>query len=236
MLVGAIQNPNMNLEFHSTIKNLLLDCVLYFWYIPQVTTIIRLIIIEVRSWLYSAKIFAELELRVWSSFLLYASPNTSPSPHLQKELSCMHPCHTWNLRLGNPCEVVSPNFHALNGWDCTDWPQVTWDLGLGSPCEPAYECAYHESGRHQNGNEICEGNQLEVSWSHLRSSSLTALRSRDTSCASIARGSKSVTKKWNVEEPRFSSSFESITPAPRIMVISITQKIRQTIACILVMF
>jgi hypothetical protein len=23
-----------------------------------------------------------------------------------------------------------PNFHALNGWDCTNWSQVTWDLGL----------------------------------------------------------------------------------------------------------
>ena len=34
---------------------------------------------------------------------------------------------TWD-----PCEVVSPNFHALNGWDRTDWPQVTWDLGHGT--------------------------------------------------------------------------------------------------------
>jgi hypothetical protein len=34
------------------------------------------------------------------------------------------------------CEVVSPNFHALNGQDSTDWPQVSWDLGLETPCEP----------------------------------------------------------------------------------------------------
>ena len=31
------------------------------------------------------------------------------------------------LRLRNACEMVNPNFHALNGWDCMDWPQVTWD-------------------------------------------------------------------------------------------------------------
>lgn len=30
------------------------------------------------------------------------------------------------------CEVISPNFHALNGCDCMDWPQVTRDLGLGT--------------------------------------------------------------------------------------------------------
>ena len=37
-----------------------------------------------------------------------------------------------DLGLGTPCEVVSPNFHDLNGWNYTDWPQVTWDM-----CEPA---------------------------------------------------------------------------------------------------
>ena len=29
------------------------------------------------------------------------------------------------------CEVISANFHVLNGWDCMDWPQVTW-----ASCEP----------------------------------------------------------------------------------------------------
>ena len=66
-------------------------------------------------------------LRVESSFLLDPTLNTSPKPHLQKVLWCRHPCHTWDLELGTPYEVVSPNFHALNGWDCTDWPQVTRD-------------------------------------------------------------------------------------------------------------
>ena len=39
--------------------------------------------------------------------------------------------------IGTLCEVVSPNFHALNGWDCTDWPQVTHDIELGTLCEVA---------------------------------------------------------------------------------------------------
>ena len=41
--------------------------------------------------------------------------NTTSEPHLQKVLPCEHPCHTWDLRLGTMCEVVSPNFHNLNG-------------------------------------------------------------------------------------------------------------------------
>ena len=32
-----------------------------------------------------------------------------------------------------PCGVISPNFHALNGWDYMDWPQVIWDLIWTSP-------------------------------------------------------------------------------------------------------
>ena len=66
-----------------------------------------------------------LELR--DGFLLNPSLNTSPKPHLQRMLPCSHPCHSWDLGLGNLCEVVSPNFHALNDRDCTDWPQVTWE-------------------------------------------------------------------------------------------------------------
>ena len=47
------------------------------------------------------------------------------------------------LRLGTPWEVVSPNFHALNGWDCTDRPQVTWDLGLQNPLSSGPKLACH---------------------------------------------------------------------------------------------
>jgi hypothetical protein len=48
--------------------------------------------------------------------------------------SCKLTPHTWDLRLGAMCEVVSPTFHALNGWDSTNWPQAncsrqTGDLG-----------------------------------------------------------------------------------------------------------
>ena len=43
-------------------------------------------------------------------------------------LPCRHPLHTWDL-----CGVASPNIHALNGWDCIDWPQVTWGLRTWKP-------------------------------------------------------------------------------------------------------
>ena len=33
--------------------------------------------------------------------------------------------------------MVSPNSHALNGWDCMNQPQVTQDLGLRTMCEAA---------------------------------------------------------------------------------------------------
>ena len=47
--------------------------------------------------------------------------NTSPKPHSKKTIPCRYPCYTWDLRFGTPREVVSPNFHVLNGWDYTDW-------------------------------------------------------------------------------------------------------------------
>ena len=56
-----------------------------------------------------------LVLRVGTTFLLGPTLNTSPEPHLQKVLPCGHPCHTWDLGLGTPCEVASPTFYALNG-------------------------------------------------------------------------------------------------------------------------
>ena len=103
---------------------------------PQLTTKIWLNIIQVKSWLYYAQIFAQLGLSVGCSFWLNPTRNTSPKPHLQKVLPCRHPCHCWDLGLGTLCEMVSPNFHALNGWDCMDWSLVIWDLVLGTLCEP----------------------------------------------------------------------------------------------------
>ena len=61
-----------------------------------------------------------LVLRVGSSFLLNPTLNTSPKPHPRKVLPCKHPCHTSDLGLGTPCEVVRPNFHVINGWGYTD--------------------------------------------------------------------------------------------------------------------
>ena len=54
-------------------------------------------------------------LRVGSSFLLDPTLNMSAKHHLAKVLPCRHSCHTWDLGLGTLCEVVSPNFHILNG-------------------------------------------------------------------------------------------------------------------------
>ena len=104
----------------------------------KVITWLWLNIIGVRSWLFYAKIFARLGLRVGSSFLLKLIRNTSPKPRLQKVLPCRHPCHSWDLGLGTPCEVWSPNLHALNSWDWMDWPHVTWDVGLGTSCDPGF--------------------------------------------------------------------------------------------------
>ena len=74
-----------------------------------------LTIIEGRSSLFYAKLFVGLMLGVGSSFLLNPTLDTSAKSHLQKVLSYRHPCHTWNLGLGTTCEMVSPNFHPLNG-------------------------------------------------------------------------------------------------------------------------
>ena len=100
---------------------------------PQETIRIRLIIIEVGSWLFYAQNILGTCIESSSSFLLNPTLNTSPKPHLQKVLPCRHPCHTWDLGLGILWKAVKSqlSFNVLNGWDCTDWPQVTWDLG---PC------------------------------------------------------------------------------------------------------
>ena len=65
--------------------------------------------------LICVKKISGLVLRVGLSKKLDPTLNTSPEPHLQQVLLCRHPCHNWDLGLGTPCEVVSHNFHALNG-------------------------------------------------------------------------------------------------------------------------
>jgi hypothetical protein len=49
------------------------------------------------------------------SVLLNPTLNTSHELHLQKVLLYGHLYHAWDLGPGTLCEVVSPNFHALNG-------------------------------------------------------------------------------------------------------------------------
>ena len=58
---------------------------------PKENTCIILIIIKLD--IYSR----DLELRVESSFLLDPTLNTSPKSHVQKVLSCRHPCHIWDI-------------------------------------------------------------------------------------------------------------------------------------------
>ena len=97
---------------------------------PQETIKIWYIIIKVGSCLFYAKLFMVLVLRVGSSFLLDPTLHTSPKPHLQKNVAMWVSLSYLGLRTWDPtCTVVSPNCHALNGGDYTDWPQVTWDLG-----------------------------------------------------------------------------------------------------------
>ena len=103
----------------------------------QGTIKIRLINIEVGSGLIYAEVFAGLGLRVGSSFLARPHSQHKSQASSSNVLSCRHPCHSWDWGFGVPCEVVSSNFHVLDGWDCTDRPQETWDLGLGTSCELA---------------------------------------------------------------------------------------------------
>jgi hypothetical protein len=108
---------------------------------PQETIQKWLMMIKVRSWLFWAKTCAWVVLRVGSSFLLDPLSTQVPSLNLQKVLPCRHPCHTWDLGLGTMCEMLSPSFQAINGWDCMDWPQVTWDtMWTGPKLWNTYQC------------------------------------------------------------------------------------------------
>ena len=95
---------------------------------PQETNKIWFIFIKVGIWLFYAKKL-KLILSTGSWFFLDPTLITCPKSYLQKVLPCRHSCHIWDLRLGSPCEMINPNFHALNGWDCMNWSQVIWDLG-----------------------------------------------------------------------------------------------------------
>ena len=96
--------------------------------------------------IFYTKLYTGLVFKVGFSFMLDPALNISPKPQLQKVLSCRHLCHTWDWGLGTPCEVVSPNFHALNGQDCIHWSQMNRDLGLGPPCAPAHTLSSYQHG------------------------------------------------------------------------------------------
>jgi hypothetical protein len=92
---------------------------------PQHTITIWFVSISFGPTLIYVSKFLGHMLRVGFSFLLDLTLNTSPKHHLQRLLPCRHSCHTWDLGLWTSCEVVNPNFHALNDRDYTNWPQVT---------------------------------------------------------------------------------------------------------------
>ena len=96
---------------------------------------IWLIIIEVRSWLFYA-----IKLGDLCKELVYVFCSIQLSTHISNLISnkCCHVgIHvifgTSYLRSHVKWKIP---VHALNGWDCADWPQVTWDLGLGTLREP----------------------------------------------------------------------------------------------------
>ena len=92
---------------------------------PQGMKEIWLIITKDGSWLFYGRIFSKLVLKYGFSFLLDPTLKRSPKPHLQKVLSCRHPCHICNLQIGVLYEVICPSCHALNSCNCT-----SSDLGL----------------------------------------------------------------------------------------------------------
>jgi hypothetical protein len=73
---------------------------------PQQTITVWFVSISFGPTLIYVSKFLGHMLRVGFSFLLDLTLNTSPKHHLQRLLPCRHSCHT--------CEVVNPNFHALN--------------------------------------------------------------------------------------------------------------------------
>ena len=93
---------------------------------------------SVGSWLFYPIIFVRLVLRVRFRFLLKPTPNTSANPHHEKVLPCRHPCHTWELGLGDPFWSANksqvPRSQLLRLYRLTS---SGLDLGLKDSCEPA---------------------------------------------------------------------------------------------------
>ena len=105
-------------------------------HVPSLTHVSRVPTFEPQNYSNMVYIYKNENLNYFMQNILGTCvENTSPKSHLQKVLPCRHSCHNWKFKTWNPCEVVSPNFHSLNDWVCSDSPQVNWDLGLVTPCE-----------------------------------------------------------------------------------------------------
>ena len=87
--------------------------------------ILQIWLIFMKGWILNmlCKIFRRTCVESW--VLFFPQPMSTRILNVTSRKCCIHAIlGTWDL-----CEVASPNFHALNGWDCTDRPQMTWNLG-----------------------------------------------------------------------------------------------------------
>ena len=94
---------------------------------PQDTIKIWWNINKGRSWLYHAKKFVGLVLRVGSSFLL-TQFSTQVTGHLQKVLPCRYPCHTWGLGFGTPCDPALSYWSVLDGSCISSTPNTPLEI------------------------------------------------------------------------------------------------------------
>ena len=85
--------------------------------------------VRVYSWLYYAKEFLGLVVRVGFSFLLNQTLNTSPKSHLQKVLPCRCPCHTWDHVWSGKSQLPCSQQMRLHGLTLSDLELRTWDPG-----------------------------------------------------------------------------------------------------------
>ena len=165
---------------------------------PQETIEIWFLFIKVGSWLVYAK---SLEICVESWVLLLAQPNSQhkfqASP--QKNIAMQASTSNLGVRTWDPCEVVSPNFHALNDWDCRDWPQVTWDLGLGTRVnQPHSVSILSRNIQLVAPSQLCHLlNEWENFWFDLMVKILCEVCSPHDRSTTAYRSSNSVSETWS---------------------------------------
>ena len=113
---------------------------------PPLSLKTLLIIRNVGSWLFHTKYSQDL---CWELGLVFSSTQLlTQVSNLTFKKYCYVGIH---VILGIPCDVVSPNFHALNVQDCMDWLKVTWNLELGtSMCELALNMKMRYQSSHDH--------------------------------------------------------------------------------------